>query len=114
MESQNKTVDVSNRLGGHVRGWLVVGRLEGGEFTLQERVNGTVLAWDDLKMLHSLATSENMEKVSQQLVVGNKFDIILDDVGNKFDIILFSLNLPHDGRHTGLGQCSLERIGSKA
>ncbi len=26
----NETVDVSNRLGGHVGGWLVVGRLEGG------------------------------------------------------------------------------------
>ncbi len=40
----NKPVDVSNHLGGHVGGWLVVGRLEWGEFTLQERVNGTILS----------------------------------------------------------------------
>ncbi len=41
-------------------------------------MNGTVLAWDDLQTLHSLVTSENMEKVSQQLVVGNKLDVFFD------------------------------------
>ena len=40
----NETVDVRHRLGGHVGGWLVIGRLEGGERTLHERVDGSVLA----------------------------------------------------------------------
>ena len=65
-------MDVTNRLGCHVGGWLVVVQLDGGEFTLQERVNGTMLPRDDLQTLHSLATCENMEKVSRQLVVGFK------------------------------------------
>ena len=69
----NETVDVTNRLGGHVGCWLVVGRLDGRKFTLQQRVDCTVLAWDDLQTLHSLATSESKEKMSQQLVVGNEF-----------------------------------------
>ncbi len=57
----NETGDVTNSLGGHVECRLVVGRLEGREFTLQERVNHTVLAWNDLKTLHCLATSESTE-----------------------------------------------------
>jgi hypothetical protein len=78
----NEIVDASNRLGSRslseAGGWLVVFRLEGGEFTLQEQVNGMVLAWDDLQTLHSLATCENMQKVSQQLVVGNKLSVFFD------------------------------------
>ncbi len=78
----NEIVDASNRLGSRslsdVGGWLVVIRLEGGEFTLQEQVNGTVLAWDDLQTLHILATCENMQKASQQLVVGNKLNVFFD------------------------------------
>ncbi len=57
----NETVDVTNRLGGHVGCWLVVGRLDGRKFTLQQRVNSKVLAWDDFETLHYLATSESIE-----------------------------------------------------
>ncbi len=32
----NETVDVGNRLGGHVGGWLVVSRLEGGGNSLSK------------------------------------------------------------------------------
>ena len=59
----NDSVDVANRLGGLVVGWLAVGRLEGRELQIQQRVNGVVLAWVDLQMLHSLTTSENIEHV---------------------------------------------------
>jgi hypothetical protein len=70
----NETVDVTDCLGGDIGAWLVVCRLEVGKITLQEQVNVMVLAWDDLQTLLSLAIKENMEKVSQQLAVGNKLD----------------------------------------
>ena len=77
----NETVNVTTRLGGHVGCRLVIGQLEGREFTLQERVNCTVLARGDLEMLHYLATSESIEKVSQQLVVGNELNCFWDSWG---------------------------------
>ena len=89
----NETVYVRYRLGGHVGGWLVVGRFEGGERTLQQRVNGSVLAWGDLQTLHGLATGENMEKVSQQLVVGNKLDIFSECRGKYWSLPINNRNV---------------------
>ena len=51
-----------HRLGGHVVGRLVVAGLDGRESLMQEQVNGAVLGWVDLQKLHSLATSENIER----------------------------------------------------
>ena len=74
----NESVDVGNCLGGHVGCWLVVGRLDGGELHLRERVSGAVLGGDYLITLHSLTPGENMEKVSQQLVVVAKLRGVRD------------------------------------
>ena len=59
-----------------------------GESHLQELVNGAVLAWVDFKTLHSLAFSENIEKVSQQLVVlvGDKLCLLRDNRGVYFHL----------------------------
>ena len=65
----NNPVNVSNRLGGHVVGWLVVAALDGRECLLQQRVNGLVLGRVDLVLLHGLATGENMEHVSCKHIV---------------------------------------------
>ncbi len=69
----NEPVDVANGLWGDVVGLLVVGGLEDWEFHSQGQVDGAVLCWVDLQTLHSLASSENMEQVSQQLVEVDKF-----------------------------------------
>jgi hypothetical protein len=41
-------------------------------------VNGAVLGWVDLQTLHSLASSENIEQVSCQLLVGTSSDSELE------------------------------------
>ncbi len=60
---------VTDRLGGHVVGWLAAAGLDGWELLVQEQVNGAVLGWVDLQLLHSMTTSENIEHVGSQLVV---------------------------------------------
>jgi hypothetical protein len=62
-------VDVADRLGAHIVGWLVVGGLDGRELLMQQRVNGVVLGIADLQLLHGLATGENIEHVSSEHVV---------------------------------------------
>ncbi len=62
----NNPVDVTDRLGAHVVGWLVVARLDGRELLIQQRVNGVVLGNSDLQLLHGLATGENIEHVSSK------------------------------------------------
>ncbi len=56
-------------------------------------MNSTVLAWGDLQTLHSLATRENMEKVSQQLVVGNKLDIFFECWGKYWSLPIDNRNV---------------------
>ena len=62
---------------------LVDLRADGGSHP-QEREDGTVLAGDDLKTLHSLTTSEKMKRVSQQLVMGAKLRALRDVRGVYF------------------------------
>ncbi len=62
----NKPVDVADRSGDHIVGcqWLVVAGLDGRELLMQQLVNGAVLGRVDLQLLHSLATSGNIEHVN--------------------------------------------------
>ncbi len=66
---RNNPVDVANRLGGHIVGWLVVAGLDGRELLMQQRVKGVLLGNADLQLLHGLATGENIEHVSSGHVV---------------------------------------------
>ena len=65
----NNRVDVADRLGGHVVGWLVVAGLDGRELLMQQLVNGVVLGDVDLQLLHGLATGQNTEHVCSEHVV---------------------------------------------
>ncbi len=61
-----------------------------GGLHLQVVVNDAALAWVDFKTLHSLAFSENVEKMSQQQVVVDKL-CCLRDHGGKY----CSLSIQH-------------------
>ncbi len=65
----NNPVDVTNSLGGHIVGWLVITGLDGRELLMQQRVNSVVLGNAVMQLLHGLATGENIEHVSNEHVV---------------------------------------------
>ncbi len=74
-------VDIAYRPGSnHWRGLVVCG-LDRRKSTVEEAIDGEVLAWVDFKSLHGLAPGQGREKVGEEHVEVDKFYLVGDEWG---------------------------------